>query len=345
MRSGQCKTSSDLSRVRISAFDLDNLMMALEVGLVSLEEHSISPGSRLSLPAHEMSCIHYNIIGNGHLTVGRGPSVALVPHTLVIIPARQPFRIYVPVDCSNRQDPDTIDARLGPPQTPMGMRQDVAGGSGPTAVLVCGYFRAVYGGSIDLFSQTSCPIVERFDARDGLLGKFKVALAELFAQETGTGAMTSALLKQVLVTLLRRSLVSPEVWVERFSILADAQIARAFSEMVSSPDAPHSVETLSRTACLSRSSFMARFATTFGRSPMAILRELRMRHAATLIASDRLSVDQVAHRTGYRSRSSFLRAFRKAYGSDQPRPGNTVAFATPWVRQIASPPNARTTKR
>jgi AraC family transcriptional regulator, activator of mtrCDE len=128
--------------------------------------------------------------------------------------------------------------------------------------------------------------------------------------------MTAALLKQVLVTLLRRSLVSANLWVERFSILSDPPVARAFSAMVGSPGARHCVETLSQTAGLSRSLFMTRFAAIFGRSPMAILRELRMRQASILLASDRFSVDQVAYKVGYRSRSSFFRAFREVSRSD-----------------------------
>jgi AraC family transcriptional activator of mtrCDE len=61
---------------------------------------------------------------------------------------------------------------------------------------------------------------------------------------------------------------------------------------------------------------MARFAASFGESPMSILRRLRMRHAARLLAANALSIEQVALQAGYRSRSSFVRSFRKHYGSD-----------------------------
>jgi len=43
---------------------------------------------------------------------------------------------------------------------------------------------------------------------------------------------------------------------------------------------------------------------------------LRMRHAAVLLSADSLSIEQVAAAAGYSSRSSFFRAFRKAYGCD-----------------------------
>jgi hypothetical protein len=57
-------------------------------------------------------------------------------------------------------------------------------------------------------------------------------------------AMTAAVLKQVFVTLLRRSLISAETWTERFALLSDPQIARAFADMVEMPGAPHSVQSL-----------------------------------------------------------------------------------------------------
>ena len=62
------------------------------------------------------------------------------------------------------------------------------------------------------------------------------------------GAMARGLLKLVLVALLRRSLAFLNVWVERFSMLGDPQIARAFAEMAARPVAPHTVQSLSQLA-------------------------------------------------------------------------------------------------
>jgi len=193
-------------------------------------------------------------------------------------------------------------------------RRLVAGTGEPKIVLICGYFHAVYGASVNLFAALGKPIVEQFDADDELDHKFTSALAELLAQEVGVGAMTATLMKQVLVVLLRRSLQSVDLWSERFSILSDAHIARAFAIMVAQPGAAHSVHSLAQCACLSRSAFMARFSALFGQAPMVILRELRMRQAGLLLASD-MPVDQVALAVGYAGRSSFLRAYRKANGS------------------------------
>jgi AraC family transcriptional regulator, activator of mtrCDE len=254
------------------------------------------------------------------MIVGRQPPIDLLPHTLVIVPPGHPFVLEV---SANRGAMQTVE---GQRQTfePGALRRSVAGEGEPRLMLICGYLNASFGGSVDLFATSRSPLVEQFDSADQLDHKLKSALAELVAQEVGMNAMTTALLKQVLVKLLRKSLRSLNLWVERFSVLGDPQIARAFADMVAEPGGPHSVQALSEKVGLSRSVFMARFTATFGRSAMAVLRELRMRHAAVLLTTDNLSIEQISYEVGYASRSSFFRAFRKVYGSD---PSNYRAAA------------------
>jgi AraC family transcriptional activator of mtrCDE len=182
-------------------------------------------------------------------------------------------------------------------------------------ILICGYFRARYGANVELFSDLMTPIVEQFDESHHLDVRLKTALAELMSEEVGAGAMSNALLKQVLVTLLRRSLSSMNLWVERFSALSDPQIARAFADMVARPGAPHSLKSLAQTAGLSRTLFAERFTRLFGKAPMATLRDLRMRQAVALLNCGEMSMDQLAEDCGYSARTSFLRAFQAVHGA------------------------------
>jgi AraC family transcriptional regulator, activator of mtrCDE len=303
------------TRTRMSRTELDNLVSTLEVTMVKLTECLVSPGHRLSLKGIDVPGIHYNLLGTGRMLVGDHPPIELKPHTLVILPKNQPFSIEVPSPWKPTAPCRTIESyTLNPP--PGEIRRLVAGEEGPQLLLICGFFRASYGVSIDLFSSLAGPIIEQFDTSDRLDQKMKAALEELVAQEVGMGVMTASFMKQVLVALVRRSLNSSNRWIERFSMWGDPQIARAFSEMAARPGAPHTVQSLSQKVGLSRTVFMARFATTFGLSPIAVLRQLRMRHAAILLQANHASIDQVAHGTGYASRSSFFRAFRKVYGRD-----------------------------
>jgi transcriptional regulator GlxA family with amidase domain len=44
------------------------------------------------------------------------------------------------------------------------------------------------------------------------------------------------------------------------------------------------------------------------------LRQMRMKRAADMLAARTFSIEQIARADGYRSRSSFLRAFRQVHG-------------------------------
>jgi AraC family transcriptional activator of mtrCDE len=220
-----------------------------------------------------------------------------------------------------------------------GVRRFVAGNGKPEIILICGYFHAAYGAATDLFATLAAPIVEQFDPREQLDARLRQAMKELISQEIGSGAMSASLLKQILIALLRRSLTSINLWVERFAVLSDLRIARAFSQMAAHPGGAHSVTSLAKTAGLGRSLFMSRFTELFGRPPMAVLRDLRMRQAARQLETTELGIEQIARQAGYASRSSFIRAFHKAYGTDPSRHRRTGGDETGG----AAPKSRRTT--
>jgi AraC family transcriptional activator of mtrCDE len=249
--------------------------------------------------------------------MGAEPPISLAPHLLVVVPPNSPFHIE---GTSGAHAPlESVDARprLGECRAASSPFCRVVAGSGKDRIiLICGFFRATYGSSTDLFGALRSPIVEQFDHTDRLDATLRSAMAELVAQEIGSAAMSAALLKQVIVTLVRRSLSSMSRWAERFAMLRDPQVARAFSTMAADPGGPHTVDRLARSAGMSRSAFMARFTEVTGHSPMRILRGLRMRQAAEQLRTTNLSIEEVVRGAGYESRSSFVRAFRQTYGRD-----------------------------
>lgn len=301
---------SDSPNLVLPRSDIDVLMATLDVDVIGLIECLVSPGWRLSFGSADAPAIHYNLSGTGRMVVG-GSAFPLEPHTLVITPAKKPF--HIEVDDRTAKTVNVVEAQWDP-RLGERIQRFVAGDVNPTVMLICGYFRATYGSSIDLFADLSTPIVERFEAGDELESKLRAALAEISGRQVGMQAMTTAILKQVLVTLVRRSLNSTTVWLERFSILSDRQIAHAFADMLSRPSADHSVMALAQKAGLSRSAFMARFVRAIGCSPMVALRQMRMKRAADMLAAKTFSVEQIARAVGYRSSSSFLRAFRQVHG-------------------------------
>ena len=300
------------SASKLSAADLDNLMRALEIDVVALTEILVPRGHRAEMGMIDLPAIHYNLKGSGRISINRGPNMQLMPHLLIIVPPNTPFSIEVDGDggvprvinrdCWKRDEEGIL--RIAVPNEK------------PEVVQICGFFNASFGQTVGLFRELREPVVEQFEPSDKIDGKLREAMNELLSQEVGMGAMTASLLKQVIIALARRSLKSSQSWTDRFSILADRQITRAFADMVARPGAAHTVQSLAYSASLSRSAFMARFSEIFGRSPMAILRDLRMQQAALDLTTTTTSVDVVAHNAGYESRSSFVRAFRKAYDLD-----------------------------
>jgi AraC-like DNA-binding protein len=306
------KHMADRPNLTLLRSHLDVLMATLDVDVIGLIECLVSPGWRLSFGSAEAPAIHYNLSGTGRMVVGGFSAFPLVPHTLVITPAKKPFHIEVD-DRTAAKRVNVVEAQWDP-RFGERIQRFVAGDLDPMVMLICGYFRATYGSSIDLFAGLSTPIVERFEPADEVGSKLQAALAEISGGRVGMQAMTTAILKQVLVTLVRRSLNSTSVWLERFSILSDRQIALAFADMLARPEADHSVMALAQKAGLSRSAFMARFVRTIGCSPMVALRQIRMKRAADMLAARTFSVEQIARAVGYRSYSSFLRAFRQVHG-------------------------------
>ncbi|MGO6724640.1 helix-turn-helix domain-containing protein [Rhizobium ruizarguesonis] len=301
----------EVSNVRASTTDLDNLMQAIDIDVIALIELLVPRGHRVEMGKIDAPGIHYNLSGVGRISINGGPRMPLNPHMLIIVPPNTPFTIEVDGGIGS---PTLISkdcwTRRG------GILRLAVPNERPEVVQICGYFTALFGQSVRLFGDLREPVIEQFEPKDKIDLKLREAMDELFQQEVGVGAMTSSLLKQVLVSLLRRSLGSSQPWTERFSILADRQITRAFADMVARPGAAHSVQSLAHNAGLSRSGFMARFSGIFGRSPMVVLRELRMRQAAIDLTTTATTVDVIARNAGYQSRSSFVRAFRQAYERD-----------------------------
>jgi AraC family transcriptional activator of mtrCDE len=300
---------------QISTPDLNRLIAMLDVQVVALSECLVSPGYNLVLKGHALPGIHYVLEGSGLMYIRNDPPVRIEPHTLVILPPNFPFRLEV---FNGDEQPGTTETVNGADNVKLvdSVYRYTAGNAGPRTVMICGFFRTLYGSSMDLFETLSAPIVEKFSAGDQLDAKLKIAMAELMSQEIGCGAMTGALLKQVIVALVRKSLSSMNVWVERFSMLSDPQIAHVFADMVAQPGKAHTIYSLAEKACLSRSAFMVRFTNAIGRSPMMVLRDLRMRQAASDLAAGNMSIDHVIRNSGYASRSSFARVFKQTYGVD-----------------------------
>src|SRR5262249_11055589 len=155
-------TTRDQPLVRPSTAELNRLLTTLEVRVVRLTECLVSQGWRLEVAAPDAPGIHYNLMGEGWLVFENQAPIALRPHTLVIVPPNLNFALEVNGPGALGKGVRVEDRRqvisVG---DDFGRRQ--AGTPPPDLILICGYFRAIYGASIDLFTGLTAPIVEQFD--------------------------------------------------------------------------------------------------------------------------------------------------------------------------------------
>jgi len=93
----------------------------------------------------------------------------------------------------------------------------------------------------------------------------------------------------------------------------DDQIGRAIIAIHRRPAHDWNVESLAKTAGMSRSAFSARFTGLVGQSVMQYLTTWRMQLARTKLLETSLSVSTIADSLGYQSEPAFSRAFKRVF--------------------------------
>jgi transcriptional regulator GlxA family with amidase domain len=178
------------------------------------------------------------------------------------------------------------------------------------------------GGAPGLFDDLDRPLIE--ECEGGPLPLLFEAIAlELRRPGEGTKAMVEALMKQILVSVLRSHLARRTGDSPVHPMLRNPQLGRAVAAIVTNPADPHSVASLAALAGMSRSSFNRQFSAGYGSSPMEFVQTVRMRAAARMLAGSELPVKSIAAAVGYSSRSHFSRTFAARFGDDPSRYRNS----------------------
>jgi AraC-like DNA-binding protein len=284
----------------------------LDVGIEAFGCCETHGGWRLSFSGDDFASVHYCLSGEGAMRVGKGQVAPLRSDTLVLIPASIPYRFQAGPDIRHEVDGDRLSTPSGD-----GLQHFLAGSGGTDPLIVaCGRIGLSCVNRRCLFESLKTPIVEA-DIEPPLARQtFEKLLREFSSPAIGSRPLAEALLKQCLILLLRRQVrrgVSVLPWLAAF---ADKGLARALKTMIDDPGRPHGVDELARLAAMSRSVFLRRFAETFDRTPMDLLRDLRLARAAWLLRSTDQPVGRVSGAVGFGSRSHFSRVFKEKLGQD-----------------------------
>ncbi len=289
--------------------DLDELLSNLAVEVDPFALCMISSGWRLSLPCPTEVLIHFVLQGSGSVVGRKGEAHPVGPFWLVIVPKGADHALESTGRISHEQKITGLPAGEGLPRLIAGTSES------PDFIVACGLVRVHYGESLGLFDHLHDMLAVDLSDSPQVHAGFQGILAEQTLPGPGSRAMKAALLNQCLVHLFRHLLDDSGAPFPWLSALRDQRLGRVIDRLLKDPAAPHTVDSLADAASMSRSVFAKQFTQAFGRSPMNLLHQVRMQRAALLLRRrDGLSLDQVAQRVGFMSRSHFSQAFKKHYG-------------------------------
>lgn len=288
---------------------LDKLLSNMEVQVDFLSLCLLSSGWRLRLPGPPDVMLHFVLRGRGTVRSPENRAFPLAPCWLAIVPkgAAHLLESGGEVKHERRIDAMPIGARI-PPNLVAGSSEH------PDLIIACGLVRVRYGKSLSVFGQLRDVLV--VDLSD--CPQVQTALEGIIAEQSepgyGSEALKGALMTQCLVYLFRHLASARDDSLPWLAALDDPRLARVVKRILDDPAAHHTVDSLAEIASMSRSAFAQHFAEAFGQPPINLVRLVRMQSAADMLARDEsLSIDAVANRVGFSSRSQFSRAFKDHY--------------------------------
>ena len=294
---------------RIVTVLLDKLLDYVRVHAEPFATCLLSAGWRLRLPGPPEVMFHFVMQGSGYL---RGPEGALLPlerFSLAVVPKGTQHSL----ECGQEIESEEV---VQEPPADEGVVRLVAGI--PTTAelrVACGTVSVTYGDSLGLFQRLQQIFVADLSGYPQVRLAFEGILAEQAGATQGSVALTRALMTQCIVYLFRYLTEQSDGRLPWLSGLEDPNLARAVDAIFERPEAAHTVDSLAEVAIMSRSVFAERFRAAFQSTPINFLHDVRLRRAAELLhGKGQTSIEQVAHRVGFNSRSHFSRAFKDHFG-------------------------------
>jgi AraC family transcriptional regulator len=141
-------------------------------------------------------------------------------------------------------------------------------------------------------------------------------ISEIDVGELGHGAMIDALVRQLVIHLLRSHLTvrkSTRVELSRAGPV-DRRLRRAIEFMHDNFGRELAVEEIASAAYLSEYHFARLFKQITGVTPHVYLANVRLEHARRLLTETSLSISEIATRVGYQSQSHFTKIFKSITG-------------------------------
>lgn len=298
---------------------LDRLLETAELDVLPLAVCDVRRGVRVELPAGDDAMLLCIVRGRGELRSTDTSGIPIGMASVAIVPAGTPCvlepeggsRRLLAIEAAGKSD---HVAKL------------IAGAGEPALLVVCARLRAVMRGGLDLFESMHAPLVVDLSDVAVVLPMFECLLEEQQKRLPGNRRMSELLLQQCLTHALRKLCAGAYVSEPRAGAsaaardgalpwllaLRDPGLSRALNAILRTPAGAHSLRSLAEVAGMTRAVFGARFTRAFGRAPLELLDQVRMREALRLLRTTNLSVASIATRVGISTRSALARELAAA---------------------------------
>ena len=191
------------------------------------------------------------------------------------------------------------------------------GGGGETCRLICVVVRVDHVAAERLID--ALPPVLHIDAWEGGEDRWLADTLRFIAREAESlrpgGETVITRLADILVIQMVRHWIESESGVDTgwLAALRDDQLGRAIAAIHREPGRDWTLESLARTAAMSRSAFSARFTTVVGEPAMRYLTRWRLNLARVALREGDEPLGRLAERFGYRSEAAFCRAHQREF--------------------------------
>ena len=282
----------------------EKLLSRLSIDVEWFSMLTVTPGNAPALPAIGQVIVLYIVKGTGSLHWSDG-AIVLREGMVVAIP-RQLQTVLRGSKCDGVYE--TAGETHG---TSGGDSADEAG----DMVVASAVVSASAGPGLGYFESLKFPLVE--DTDDALLALiFGAILSELDTPGIGSKCIVEALMKQVLIVLLRRTLACQTVATPLYLTVANPSLAQVINTIQDSHAERLSIPGLGRMVGMTPLELTREFERVFGESLLDYILGVRLYQATSLLMQTDLPIKCIAASVGFASRSHFSRAFRKRQGQD-----------------------------
>lgn len=295
---------------------LDDIFNTLNLKGTLYFRTDFSPPWGVTVPQYANAArFHLVIQGSCHVRISSSHEVELNAGDLILIP-RGATHILADSSCQSAPPLETVLSDAG--YTGDGVLAVGSGNPNATTQMVCGHF--------SFRNEADHPILQALPdylvtstalrAQHPLLDEvLRMISRRVFTDQLGSAASVTRLSEIVFIELVRSGIGEQSALVSILEAFRDPKISLSLKLIHAEHSQPWTVESLASKVAMSRSRFANRFRELMGTGPMTYLSDWRLQKALALLDTSRMSVQQIADHSGYRSPSAFTRAFSGKFGA------------------------------